>query len=98
MIILQRKIWTRTTPGMEAFDDWQPIETAPTDGQFFMGANCDTGNVYQTRYYPRWGSAEEVTEGDVSKAVVWWTIREDGRERSFRPTHWRPMTSKEGLV
>lgn len=86
----ERDPWTTTNPGMEEFEDWQEIFSAPIDGTAFLGANEPTGNVYETWFHPRWGSPIEVEEGDISKAVVWWCRDASGKVTSFLPTHWRP--------
>lgn len=91
---MPRLAWTRTVPGMEAFDDWQTMDTAPKDGTRFLGAVVGTGNVYETWYDPKWYVGTREEDRKLETAWVWWCQddRDPNRVTSLMPTHWRPKS------
>jgi hypothetical protein len=65
---------------MENMMDWQPIETAPTDGSIILATWADT-----------WPEHPHV-EGMYYDAGEWF-YSYDGDGNGRPPTHWCPITS-----
>lgn len=64
-------------------DEWQPIETAPTDGTEFLGYR--NGRVATASRVPR-TDCEMWVFGGVSAAVEYFP--------HIKPTHWRPALKR----
>lgn len=74
--------------------EWQPIETAPRDGTFFLGFDprgLQGHGIGAIRWYARDYHTYELIEGDTYKQITkssgWW----DGDDECQHPTHWTPL-------
>lgn len=88
---------------MSERDDWQPIETAPKDGEVFLAANangvivacCIYGDVTVTK--PRWPWQRAIVETEkqyIGLAIPYgdaYGVMNLRPDFGFNPTHWRPL-------
>jgi hypothetical protein len=72
--------WNRRTPP----NDWQPIETAPTDGTAVLCWPFNYSSLFE-------GKAEPETVIGFFSGDDWWC--ESNVAKTFEPTHWRPLPS-----
>ena len=68
-----------------AQSDWQPIETAPRDGDTVL--LCVQGHVTVGGWLDR--AAQDIEEYEPGAWEGWWTLDADEGE----PTHWMPLPS-----
>jgi hypothetical protein len=69
---------------------WQPIETAPKDQSFLLGAWLDPAGIYWSRAVIRWFNRDVGDEG-------YWATYPGYANNN--PTHWQPLPTppvKEG--
>jgi hypothetical protein len=64
-------------------NEWQPIETAPRDGTFYLAVSAKTG------YYATLNEPPGCARGQ------WYWIRGRwvGESDEYKPTHWMPLPS-----
>ena len=76
------------TAGFVIEQDWQPIETAPTDGTAVLCWPFNYSSLFEGKAEP------EIVIGFFSEDD-WWC--ESTVAKTFDPTHWRPLpTPPEG--
>lgn len=70
------------TNSSPAGDGWQPIETAPRDGSWFLGYLAS-----------RYGVENTIDVWHLAKigGKVFWQNKENIGALDFAPTHWRPL-------
>jgi hypothetical protein len=85
--------------------EWQPIETAPTDGTWIQaeipGHGADNVIVWATglldsneRECGAWSFATEQEPPDSWTDGYCWAVNEDG-EASVKPTRWKPLSESD---
>ena len=76
-------------------DEWQPIETAPKNGDELIGYRPDQGV-----FVFRWALMEEIVAKDMHGDPIedydedqadWWHDRWGWMEDDLVPTHWMPL-------
>ena len=77
------------------FGQWQPIETAPKNGDELIGFRPDQGV-----FVSRWATMEEVIDKDANGDPIddfdpdyetWWHDHWGWMEDELSPTHWMPL-------
>jgi len=73
--------------------DWQPIETAPTDGREILGLFL-SGGIWCVRimwYYTKEDYDLLQPEGTIEENVGWWSMISSVSQHYVKPTHWIPL-------
>ena len=68
--------------------DWQPIETAPKDGKFFLGAkNLGVGYGW-SRYICSWSECKKSfgSQFGIPEGGIWYPLNEKNT-----PSHWMSL-------
>lgn len=72
--------------------DWQPIETAPKDGTWFVAVCCGEAGSYEVaRYQPYHFYKFVEQEGGLFKKEINMTDEWGGANNMHRMTHWMPL-------
>lgn len=79
--------------------DWQPIETAPTDGTWFVIINVDDDPIRPEvgRYDPLMMEQFEEAEGGLYRKIKVVGYEWEGFNNMHRATHWWPLPAPPNL-
>ena len=68
-------------------NEWQPIETAPKDGTYFIGWNGNLAfKTSRGKYYDKWPHQEG---GPTFREE--WNAYDSSSMWPWKPTHWMPL-------
>lgn len=75
---------------MKALPSWKTIDSAPTDGTYFVGFGIRHGEV-ESHITCRVGYQEGSLGHAQGKTDTWWEYIERNTCFEWKPTHWIPF-------
>lgn len=78
---------------MSDWPEWQPIETAPKDGSWYVICRVGEAGFEVGRYSPLMVDKYEEVEGGLYRRVPLKAYDFEGFNNHHRATHWLPLPS-----